>query len=130
MILFGHRFIESESFYHIDDVSSVKKTPSNSLIYLDFNEENLDIIEHLTCNEITFALYVHSIKEVVYAENLGASYIVLDQTLAKDAQKIANEYLFDSKILAHIDNEDEIENLAYQGIDGAIFLKAIIKISS
>lgn len=130
MILFGHRFIQSESFYHIDSISSIKKTPSNSLIYLDFNEENLDIIEHLTENDIRFALYVNSIKELIYAQNLGASYIALEQSLAKDAQAIANEYLFDSKILAHIDDEDEIEDLAYQGIDGAIFLKAIIKISS
>lgn len=130
MILFGHRFIASESFYHIDSVSSIKKTPSNSLIYLDFNEENLDIIDHLISNDIKFALHVTSIKEVVYAENLGASYIVLEQNLAKDAQKIANEYLFDAKILAHADDENEIEDLAYQGVDGAIFLKAIIKISS
>lgn len=130
MILFGHRFIESESFYHIDDVSSVKKTPSNSLIYLDFSEENLDIIDHLVQNDIRFAIYVKSIKEVIYAENLGASYIVLEHSLAKDAQKIANEYLFDAKILAQIESEDDIEELAYQGIDGAIFLKAIIKISS
>lgn len=130
MILFGHRFIESESFYHIDSISSIKKTPSNSLIYLDFNEENLDIIGHLVDNDIKFALHVESIKEVVYAENLGASYIILEQSLAKDAQKIANEYLFDAKILAHIESEDDIEDLAYKGVDGAIFLKAVIKISS
>lgn len=130
MILFGHRFIESESFYHIDSISAIKKTPANSLIYLDFSEENLDIVQHLVDNDIKFALYVSSIKEVIYAENLGASYIALLQPLAKDAQKIANEYLFDSKILAYIEDEDEIEDLAYQGIDGAIFLKAVIKISS
>ncbi|MBU0631797.1 hypothetical protein KKA17_04060 [bacterium] len=130
MILFGHRFIESETFYHIDSVASIRKTPSNSLIYLEFNEENLDIIEHLTSSDIRFALHVTSIKEVIYAENLGATYIVLEQNLAKDAQKIANEYLFDAKILAHADDENDIEDLAYQGIDGAIFLKAIIKISS
>ncbi len=130
MILFGHRFIESESFYHIDDISAIKKTPSNALLYLNFSEENLDIINHLRDNDIRFALYVNSIKELIYAENLGASYVALKPSLAKDAQKIANEYLFDSKILAHVENEDEIEDLAYQGIDGAIFLKAVIKISS
>lgn len=130
MILFGHRFIESESFYHISDIVSIKNTPSNSIIYLDFSEENLDIIEHLNVNSVKFALHVSSIKELIYAHILGAAYITLPQKMAKDAQKIANEYLFDAKILAHIEDEDEIEELAYIGVDGAIFSKAIIKISS
>ena len=130
MILFGHRFIESENFYHISDIPSIKNTPSNSVVYLDFSEKNLDIIEHLSTNALRFVLHVNSIVELIYAHNLGASYITVDKELAAAAQKIANDYLFDAKILAHIDEEEEIEELALEGVDGAIFSKAIIKISS
>ena len=47
MLIFGHRFIESENFYHIPNIQAIKNTPPNSTIYLDFSEENLDIIKQL-----------------------------------------------------------------------------------
>ena len=105
MMLFGHRFIESKKFYHIEAISSVHKTPSNSTIYLPFSENNLDIIQFAQENQISFALHVNNIKELIYAKNLGASYITIEQDLAVDAQKVANDYLFDAKILAFIENE-------------------------
>lgn len=130
MILFGHRFIKSESFYYIQSISSVVKTPANSFVYVQFSEKNLDIIDHLLKNGVRFAVNVQNITEIIYANALGASYICVPFKLAQDAQKIANEYLFDAKVLAHITEEEEIEELAYQGVDGALFPKAIIKISS
>jgi hypothetical protein len=130
MILFGHRFIKNEKLYHIDAISSIKKTPPNSLLYMNFLEENLDIITHCMQNELRFTLHVHNVTEVIYAENFGAAYISVEKNLAKDAQKIANEYLFDAKILVLSSDEEEIESYAYQGIDGILFSKALIKINS
>lgn len=46
-------------------------------------------------------------------------------SLAKVCQNIADSYLFDSKILAVIQSEQEIESLALSHIDGAIFLDAL-----
>ena len=130
MILIGHRFIDSEELYHIDTTQSISKTPPNSTVYIFFNEENLDIIKHCAKNGVKFALHVNSVAELIYAENLGAAYITVDAQDAKNAQQIANEYLFDAKILALITDEEQIEELAYQGIDGALFTHAIIKITS
>lgn len=130
MIIFGHRFLKSATFYHVDTISSITKTPSNALIYITFSEENLDIINHCIENNIDFALHVRTVLELIYAENLGASYITVEVNQAHEMQKIANEYLFDAKILVHITEEKEIEELAYQGIDGVLFSHAIIKISS
>ena len=130
MLLFGHRFIESEEFYHIFDIDSIEKTPSSSCIYLDFSKKNLDIIEHLRCNQIRFALGVTNINELIYAAALGASYIMVSRDFAKSAQNIAENYLFDAKILAHIQEESEIEEMALLGIDGVCFAEAIVKISS
>ena len=130
MLIFGHNFIPSESLYHIIDIDSITHTPPSSTLYLKFSEENLDIIEHLNVNKIEFALDVNNITELIYASALGAKYISLSREMAKTAQNIAENYLFDAKILAHISDNDEIEELALLGVDGVIFSNAIIKINS
>ncbi len=130
MLLFGHRFIKSEKFYHILEVEAIKKTPPSSLIYLDFSEENLDIINYLHENSIHFALGIQNITELIYASSLDASFIVVSKELAKTAQSIAESYLFDAKVLAHIEDEEEIEEFALLSIDGVIFPSAFVKISS
>ena len=129
MLLFGHRFIESEKFYHINSIEAVDHTPSNSTLFLNFSEKNLDIIEHLRANGIRFALEVKSVTEAVYAENLDAKYIIVNHVIAKNLQKIAENYLFDAKIIAHCDDEERIEEFAFLGIDGVVFSEAIIKIN-
>lgn len=128
MLFFGHKFIRSEKFYHVFDIDTILQTPPASTIYLEFDKKNLDIIHYLQENKIRFVLKVENITELMYASALGADYIHVKQNLAKTAQKIAENYLFDAKILVHIENEKEIEELALLGIDGVIFAEAIIKI--
>jgi len=130
MLLFGHRFIQSKRFYHIFDIDMIAKTPPSSQIYLEFSEKNLDIIEYMQLNQIAFALFVTNITELIYASALGASYIIIEKENAKTAQNIAENYLFDAKILVHIQHENEIEEMALLGIDGVIFPEAIIKLTS
>ena len=130
MIIFGHRFIESESFYHISDIDAIQNTPPSSTIYLPFSEDNLDIIKYADENSLVFALSVENITQIIYASSLNASYIIISKELAKIASNIADSYLFDAKILVTIDNEDDIEELAILGVDGVIFPNAILKISS
>jgi len=130
MLLFGHRFIKSKEFFHISDIDSIEKTPPSSNIYLDFSEENLDIIEFLRLNKIIFGLNVKNTTELIYASSLDASFITVDKNLAKTAQNIAQNYLFDAKILVHIEEDDEIEEMALLGVDGVIFQEAIIKVNS
>jgi len=130
MLLFGHRFIESENFYHIIDSEAISKTPPNATIYIEFKENNLDIIKNLNENRVTFALSINTLTELIYASSLDATYIIVTQELAKSAQNIAESYLFDSKILVSIESEESIEEIAELGIDGVIFSNAIIKINS
>ncbi|MFT7860663.1 MAG: hypothetical protein ABXS93_06980 [Sulfurimonas sp.] len=129
MVFFGHRFIPSQNFYHIFDIDGISHTPPSSALYLEFSEKNLDIIEHLQKNDLTFALNVANITELLYGSALGASYITIDKTLAKTAQGLAENYLFDAKILVHVEDEEEIEELALLGVDGVIFAEAVIKIT-
>ena len=130
MLLFGHRFIESEKFYHIFDIDAISKTPPSSTIFLEFSEKNLDIIEHLNKNSIEFALGVQNVTELIYASSLNASYILVSKELSKTAQSVAESYLFDAKVLVHVQEESELEELALLSIDGVVFPTAIVKINS
>jgi len=130
VLLFGHRFIESEKFYHISDIDAITKTPPSATLYLEFSEENLDIINYLKENGLNFVLNIKSIEELIYAQAFEAKYISLSKELAKSAQSIAENYLFDAKILVHITKEDEIEEMAILGIDAVLFPEAVVKISS
>jgi len=128
MLLFGHRFIQSESFYHISNIDAIKDTPPSSTIYFDFSEENLDIITHANLNHVSMALGVKTVAELIYASALNASYMIIDKEMAKTAHDIAQNYLFDAKILVKISDDEEIEEMAILGVDGVIYSGAIIKI--
>jgi len=130
MLFFGHRFIESENFYHVSSIEAIKNTPSSSTILVDFKEENLDIINHSVQNSVPLVIQVHNITQILYASSFGAKYILVGKELAKSAQDLADNYLFDAKILTAIEREDEIEELALLGVDGVIFSNAVIKINS
>jgi NAD(P)H-dependent flavin oxidoreductase YrpB (nitropropane dioxygenase family) len=130
MLLFGHPFIHNSEFFHIFDITAIEKTPPGAYIYLEYSKENLDIIQHLQQNNITFALSVQTVTEAIYAAALNADFIVVHKKIATMIQDIAESYLFDAKVLAHITKESEIEAMARHGIDGVIFPEAIVKINS
>ena len=130
MLLYGHRFIPSDSFYHVLDIDSIKNTPPSSVVHIEFCEENLDIIEHTKMNQVRSSICCQTITELIYASSLGATFIVIHPDLCKNAIKVANDYLFDAKILVLIQDENEIEGLALTGVDGVIFSNAIVKINS
>lgn len=129
MIFFGHRFIESEKFYHISGIDSILHTPPSSTLFINFSEKNIETINHAVINSMLIAISVENITEILYASALGASYIVVKKELAKTAQDLADSYLFDAKILVMIEDEEEIEELALLGADGVIFAEAIIKVN-
>jgi hypothetical protein len=130
MLIYGHRFIQSDNFYHVPNIDAIANTPPNSTIYLDFSEDNLEIINHAVSSEVILALGAKSVTEIIYASSLGATFIIVPKELAKTAQNLANNYLFDAKILVNISDESEIEELAILSIDGIIFSNAIIKTNS
>lgn len=130
MLLFGHPYVSSQPFYHIDAIEAIRHTPSNSVVALYFSPENLDIIDYLRQNSIRFALHVESITDAVIAENLGASYLIVLPKHSSEIQKVAEHYLFDAKVLGYLDNMEDLEDLIELRLDGAIFAEAIIKITT
>jgi hypothetical protein len=130
MLLFGHPYLASEPFYHIEAIEAIRHTPANSVVTLFFTAENLDIIEHLRQNNIRFALHIETPTEAVIGENLGASYLIVLPKHGEAIQKVAEHYLFDAKVLGYIEEMENLEDLIELRLDGAVFADAIIKINS
>jgi len=130
MILFGHPYVPSERFYHIDSIEAVRHTPANSILALFFAPENLDIIDHLRRNGIRFGLFVETQSDAVIAENLRASYLIVNPKNGPAIQKIAEHYLFDAKVLGYINDMDDLQELIDMRLDGAIFPEAIVKVTT
>ena len=127
MILLGYPHVQHEKLYHISSIEAIEHTPSNSTLVFSYNSEVFDLIEHARDNSLEFALEVSSLKDAIISENLDAKYILLKREIAKSVQRAADTYLFDAKILVHIEDENSIETFANDGIDGVIFAEAIIK---
>lgn len=129
MLIFGHPLIPSPTLYHIEDSEALVHTPPNGIVLTAFDETHMDLISYLRDNDIRFALDVTSIKDLILGENLGCTYLLVDDSLVKRAQKVAETYLFDAKILCRIEDESQIEPMAFEGIDGVICPEGIVKVS-
>lgn len=127
MIFIGHPYIPFMPFYQINGIEDIKDTPSNSTLLFRFSEQNMTLCHYCATNNLNFALQVHSITEVLFANALRASHILCDKTLAPKAQKLAEEYLFDAKIMLFVKEENAIEWAAGYNIDGVVFEEGIIK---
>ena len=122
MLLFGHSLIKTKPFYQINRCENIEKTPSNAIVVSHFDAYTAD---YCTKNGVVFALYVNDIRELILASNLKASFFVVKKSFAIVAQNIANEYLFDGKILLLSDSENDIDFAAMEGIDGILFTSGI-----
>ncbi|MEA3383314.1 MAG: hypothetical protein U9Q20_01370 [Campylobacterota bacterium] len=118
MIIIGDKYIPYETIEQINSIDDIKSTKPNSTLFFDFNKE---IMQYCMINDISYAVLISSLKESIYANNMNAKYIFCSDKISQNIQKIAENYLFDSKIIATIKSEDEIEKFAIDGIDGVIY---------
>lgn len=122
MILIGHEEVKSPLFYRIETSEQIASTPPNSTVIFDYAPA---LSRYCTENCIRTAVHVRHIKELILAHAMGATYCVVDKSLAINAQKIADDYLFDGKILLLSSDENDIEFAAINGIDGILFVNGI-----
>ena len=118
MILIGDKIVPYEDISNILSIEDIKNTKANSCISFVYNEE---ILSYTYKNNISSAVIITSIKEAIYANSLNTKYIICKKQLAKQLQKIAENYMFDSKVLAIISSNDEFEEIALAEIDGIIY---------
>jgi len=124
MKIFGHPWIESESFYRISSVEEINTTPSNSILHLKILLSSFSLAKYCQANHLAYMVEVKTIKDAIFANNLNAKYILVSKELAIELMPIAQNYLFDTQVLATIFDENEIEEVAKEGIDG-VFLNKI-----
>ena len=100
MILIGDKLVPFEDVFLIKNIKDIENTKANSTVLFDFEEE---ILTYCYKNELFCAVVVNSIKEAIYCNNLNVKYIISEKELSIELQKIADNYMYDSKILAIID---------------------------
>lgn len=123
MILLGNKKLGTEQTFFITDKKQIESSLPNSTVLFDFD---LELMKYCQENEVAYGVILKSIKEAIYANNIEAKYIICEKTLAIKLQDIATNYMFDSKILAIIEDDDEIEEIALKYIDGIVY-KSILK---
>ncbi|WP_418180669.1 hypothetical protein ACNSOL_00730 [Aliarcobacter lanthieri] len=122
MIIIGDNLVPYEEIFFISRIEEIKNTKPNSILVFNYDEA---IVKYCFQNSLNFAVIVENLKEAIYANSLNAKYIISKIKLAKKIQKVAENYMFDSKILAIIDSNDELENIAKKEIDGIIYRKLL-----
>lgn len=122
MLLIGHELISNEPFYRVVSSEEIAKTPSQAVVLFNFDPA---LSMHCNAQKVSFAMHVKNIKELVLANALRASYFIVDKALALHAQKIADDYLFDGKVLLLSNDDNEIEFAASHAIDGILFENGI-----
>lgn len=122
MKIIGDKIVPFEEFYRVLNIEDIKNTKPNSLLFFGYNEE---LLKYCYKEKLDFFVYVSSIKEALYSSSLNAKYIVCEKSLSKRIQKIADNYMWDTKVLALIYLDEELEEIACEEIDGAIYDEAL-----
>ena len=125
MIIIGHPWVTSQTFRTITSLSQIKQTEPTNVLVLASLATSHEMAVYCQKNHLPYALRSNLLKDALFANALGAKYIICDTLSAKEIQKVAQEYLFDTRILVEINSEEEMETLAKAGIDGVIFTEVI-----
>lgn len=122
MILIGDKLVPFPEISFISNIEQIISTKANSIVLFVYDEK---LLKYVCDNELPSAVIVKSIKDAIYCNNLNVKYIISEKTLASQIQKIADNYMYDSKNLAIIDSNDEFEEIAINEIDGIIYRSLI-----
>ena len=127
MLIIGHKLVNFKPFFKIMEIENIKNTPSNSTIMFQYSKENIKILKYAKQNSLNFAIKVENISQLMIANSYEASFFIVNKEFVQMAQKIADEYLFDAKILLFGEKEEDLEFAAKNFIDGIVFNEGIIQ---
>ncbi|MEA1953783.1 MAG: hypothetical protein U9O24_05280 [Campylobacterota bacterium] len=125
MILIGHKWINSSCFMKVFSKEDIKNTEINSIVLLEPLVDSIELAKYCQDNDIPYAVTVSALNDAIFCNALEANFIICEEDVACVIQPIAQEYLFDTKILVLIHDEKQISKIARLGIDGVIFSEAI-----
>ena len=118
MIILGDKIVPYENTAFISNINEIKNTKANSTLIFFYDVE---LLKYTFENELPSAVIVTSLTEAIYCNSLNAKYIISDKHLAIQIQKIADNYMYDSKNLVIINSNDEFEHIVKDEIDGVIY---------
>lgn len=113
MLIFGHKLLPSKPF-----IWQRENFNKDKIVCFDYDES---LVQKALQDGIEFCIFAQNEDEILLANALKASYIVIDDdNLAKKASKMAEFYLFDSKILLLIEEFKNLSLAYHLGVDGVI----------
>ena len=118
MIILGDKIIPYENTSFISSIGEIENTKANSTLVFIYDVE---LLKYCYENELSSAVIVTSLTEAIYCNSLNAKYIISDKHLAIQIQKIADNYMYDSKNLVIISSNEEFEDIVKDEIDGVIY---------
>ena len=123
MQIIGHKLIEYKNFNLIQTVENILNF--DNLIF----EYNEDFIKNAKDNGKTFSVIARNLNEAILANALKAKFIIIEKnniSIAKKVVKLAEFYLFDSKIGIIIENyEKDLLNAINLKVDAVIYKNII-----
>jgi len=125
MLIIGHPWIKSHKFSKVFSIEDIKNSQTDDVVLLEPLADSHSFAAYCQQNSIDYAVVVSTLDGAIFANALGARYMICEEEIALTIQPIAQEYLFDTKVLVLIHNEKEISKIARGGIDGVIFAEAI-----
>jgi len=118
MILIGDKNIPYETLTKVSTIEELVKTKANTMIVFEYTQ---NLVDYCFKNDLSYAVIIKDLKEAIYANALEAKYLICDKQLAKNIQNTADNYMFDSKVLAIIESNEEFEDITKEQIDGVIY---------
>ncbi|MGG7048755.1 MULTISPECIES: hypothetical protein [unclassified Campylobacter] len=117
MQLIGHPLAPYESLLHAKTKAEIRQ---NCVFKFDEN-----LIKTAIEKKVDFGVFCNEISQAIIANAVGAKLIICEKNLAQNFAKLAQFYLFDSKIACIIKTDSELENLAELEVDTAIYEQAL-----
>ena len=122
MLIIGDENIPYETFTRITNINDIKNTQSNSTVLFDYD---ISLLTYTQKHDINTAVLIKDVKEAIYCNALDVRYIICEKNIGQQIQNLADNYIFDSKILALITSNNEFEDIAQKEIDGVIYRSVV-----
>ena len=120
MIIVGNKNIPYQNIKAINSIEGIKNTSANDIVYFSYD---IELIKYCKANNVRCAIKVSNIIESIFCNALEVFFIISYE--AKAIQKIAENYMFDSKVLQIISTDEDIEQTAIDEIDGCIYKEVL-----
>ncbi len=116
MIILSHPHIPCVDLVAVDSIHKISQTTAEKVVRFAFDWE---LLKHCHANGVAAAVDIVSVKQAVYANALEAKFLLCTLDVAKKVQPVAENYLFDAKVIAKHDCR-LIEEVIAAGIDGIL----------